>query len=97
VALDRADEELARLRRMLPELRQALETARADVQARDTTIARFHAEAERLRAELGDRTAQADALERSMDEIRRSTSWRVTRPLRALAGWWNRPETKLSR
>jgi glycosyltransferase involved in cell wall biosynthesis len=70
-ALDRADDELARFRVMLLELRQELEADRAELRARDAAIA--------------SRDALNEGLQTALDAMRRSTSWRLTHPLRWLS------------
>jgi hypothetical protein len=56
---------------MLLELRQELEADRAELRARDAAIA--------------SRDALNEGLQRALDAMRRSTSWRLTHPLRWLS------------
>jgi hypothetical protein len=91
-ALQAADDELARLRVMLPALRLELESAQAEVRVREAEMVRRDAEADRLRAGLADYLARANdlgahltRLQLAIDAMRASTSWRLTRPLRALS------------
>ena len=72
----RAADAVAEVRRLTAELEGAEEAAR---QIR----AGYEVEVERLVGELGDTNRRAAAAQAELDRITRSTSWRVTAPLRA--------------
>ena len=79
--LERSEREVARI----PDLEQALQLARRRLTIAEAEQAR---EREAQAAQAGrDREAlqaELDHLRSTLDELKRSPSWRVTRPLRAL-------------
>lgn len=77
--------------------RKVLETKEADVAGRATELARVKAdlaahvaELARLRGALTAERNRGATLEAHLDAVERSTSWRITRPLRAAKAWIRR-------
>lgn len=79
-ALARAEAQSARLRADAEEARSRAQHAVTDRTSLQTELATARAELEALRASSADAAAQ-------MQVLRQSFSWRVTAPIRALAGW----------
>ena len=77
-------EELARLVRLEWESWHRYMGALEEQRRLTHEIERQHAEAQRLRSEIERHEAKCAVLTTSLNEIKNSTSWRVTRPLRSL-------------
>jgi len=77
-------EELARLVRLEWESWHRYMGALEEQRRLTHEIERQHAEAQRLRSEIERHEAKCAVLTTSINEIKNSTSWRVTRPLRSL-------------
>ncbi len=73
---------LSRRADALEEARRAAEAANENLR---TANGRLEATNDRLEAAVAESTRQADQAGRALRSIRRSTSWRITRPLRAIS------------
>lgn len=83
-----AQRELARNQEALAETRVALRVAEAQAQ-------QFHVELARATREARVLRAHTQQLEATLQQMQRSTSWRLTRPLRWLLAWLRRTEPEV--
>lgn len=77
--------EVTRLRQELAERQNAIVDMAAELETVTTAMHAYRTEAEHLAAVRSDLLRQVEALNSTLTEIHASTSWRVTRPVRAVS------------